>query len=284
MERGVGATNASIARDLLPGHRIHQTLKGVVGRFEAIAPGCFLAYYLLGSHADGTAVPASDLDLLVLACSSAVLRADRSEELRTQCSTDRSLRVSLQIQTIETVRQHPRSLAMLRQGSVLLHGEDCRPALPDVDVNGYARQVLALAESFVLLGRAGDALTSPLHHLDEHDEFYGRTRVAVPSLYWPPAHEGTKELAKETLWLATALLATNCGVVVGSARQALEAYLQVGGEWAGFVQDAAECCKHQWNYEVPRRASDRQHLRTICQGLLDFENYCVAILRIGDRL
>jgi hypothetical protein len=129
------------------------------------------------------------------------------------------------------------------------------------------------------LGRARNESNPRLDHPDENDEFYGRARVTIPSLYHPPAQEGTKELVKGILWSATALLAVQFGVVVGSARQAVERYREEDGEWWRFVRDSSHMCKHAWNYEVPRRAHERSELRSICRQLLEFENDCMTIYR-----
>ena len=106
--------------------------------------------------------------------------------------------------------------------------------------------------------------------------------MTLPSLYQPPAEEGTKELMKGILWSVTALLAVQFGVVVGSARQAVERYQEEDGEWWRFVHHSTRMCKHAWNYEVPRGASERADLRSICRQLLDFENYCVTTYRSLD--
>src|SRR3712207_6416292 len=46
--------------------RIDQVLRGVVRIFETVFPDRVRGYYLIGSYGNGSAVPASDLDLGIL--------------------------------------------------------------------------------------------------------------------------------------------------------------------------------------------------------------------------
>jgi hypothetical protein len=49
------------------GHPVlDRVLAGVVGVGETVAPGRVHSYYLVGSHADRSALPGSDLDVLAL--------------------------------------------------------------------------------------------------------------------------------------------------------------------------------------------------------------------------
>jgi hypothetical protein len=268
--------------NLIVDESIRHIVECVVRRMETVAPGSFVAYYLIGSHADGTAVPASDVDLVALLRSEEPCQQERLLDAKFACSEGSPIRVSLQIQSLELFARSQRSLALLQRGSVLFLGEDCRAKLPAVDVDGFAHEAVILSLCLMTLGRARNKVNSPLGHPDEHDEFYGRARVTLPALYQPPAEAGTKELMKGILWSVTALLAVQFGVVVGSARQAIERYREVNGEWWRFVDHSTRMCRHAWNYEVPRGATERADLRLICRQLLDFENYCLTNYRSRD--
>jgi hypothetical protein len=281
---GVGRRrrNVLVAPDLIQSEEIRRIVECAVRCLERVAPGSFFAYYLTGSQADGTAVPASDVDLVALARTQESCQAERLLEAKLACSENSPVRVSVQIQNLELVARSQRSLALLRWGSVLLLGEDCRAQLPALDIEGFTREAVSLSRCFMTLGRTGNGSSFPLRHPDEDDEFYGRTQVTVRSLYQSSPQQGTKELIKGILWSVTALLAVQCGLVVGSARQAVERYQEAGGEWWRFVRDSTQVCKHEWNYEVPRGTSERAQLRSICRQLLAFENHCVTTFRGWD--
>jgi hypothetical protein len=250
-----------------------QIVERVINSLETRMPGGFRAYYLVGSHADNMAVRASDVDIVALARSASVIKA----ETQVICSKGNPTRVSVQIQTLKLLASDPWSLALFRGNSVLLRGEDVRAQLPEVDVDAFAREVVGLSRCFMTLGRGGGPLHLPLIHPDESDEFYGRAHVTAPSLYEPPVEEGTKEMTKAILWLTTAILAVQHRIIAGSAGQAIERYERVGGTWSGFVRESVRLCKHEWNYEVPREASERTRLREICRELLDFERHFVTM-------
>lgn len=45
---------------------VDNILRGVIGIFESVFPDRIRGYYLTGSYTDGTAVPASDIDVDIL--------------------------------------------------------------------------------------------------------------------------------------------------------------------------------------------------------------------------
>jgi predicted nucleotidyltransferase len=46
--------------------RIDEIVQGIIGLFEIAFPGRIRGCYLVGSYADGTAVPLSDIDIRVV--------------------------------------------------------------------------------------------------------------------------------------------------------------------------------------------------------------------------
>jgi hypothetical protein len=272
----VGGRKLLVARDLDMHGPICPFVERVVRRLETLLPGSFHAYYLLGSYADGTAVPASDIDLVAVLRPQEPYQEETLNVAKAACSDGIPVQLSLQVQSLGMLARSQRSLALLQRGSVLLLGEDYRAELPAVDVDGFTREAVSLARCFTTLGRTRNDRNAPFSQPNEEDEFYGRARVRIPSLYHSPAKEGTKELVKGLLWSVTSLLAVQCGAVVASARQAVEQYEKENGEWWRFVRDSTQLCKHAWNYQVPRDRRDRAELRSICRQLVDFENYCAA--------
>jgi hypothetical protein len=122
-----------VAGDLLTMSPINSFLAELIAAFGAAFPGQVRSYYLLGSYAEGSAVPLlSNIDLLIVFKGSHTgAQADAAQEVVQRCAArspvrlDAMLRGEDELNSLHSVLQRS-----LKSGSRLLHGEDLRPALP----------------------------------------------------------------------------------------------------------------------------------------------------------
>jgi len=175
-------------------------------------------------------------------------------------------------------------LVTLKWGSELLYGRDVResivPLLPD-----YTRAVIRACRSGIAMLRDSTSVPQPLTYPDPEGEFFGyeATRSdgqkAVRKLKWYRAGttEGTKELASVVARSATGLIAAQSRQFVSKRGHLITAYSQyIADEWTDFIRDVNASCRRTWSYRVPDQPAGRNHLRELCQRMLDFEKHCLV--------
>jgi predicted nucleotidyltransferase len=134
-------------------------LRAAVGLFELTLPGRVAGYYLVGSYADGTALPTSDLDLfLALHDDAGALSA---EEVR------RGVRVGECCDLLSPIAIHPAPVRapvdrLVIQHGVLLYGEDVRDRLPLPSAEEVRRWLLLRPPRTQPNAPRGPSVVSPL--------------------------------------------------------------------------------------------------------------------------
>lgn len=262
---------------------VDRALRATIGIFETTFPATPKSFYLYGSQADGSAVPSSDIDLLIVFGDG--FRDDdeqRAEELCRYCQQLTELRFEPSVRSQEQLVGDPLRVVIVKQGSHLLYGADIRERLPLPPVEVYARQVTRNLRRFLLGAlRKTATATFPLAYPDPNGEFYGYAQDEI--LAWHPdcLHGGgTQELVVSTGWAATTLLALRAGRVASSRSEAFRLYEECfGDEWAGFLREVYHTCKLQWGYQVPASSGDRAHPRELCRRTLAFENHVLSVYR-----
>src|SRR5579884_4368715 len=153
----------------------HPALAPLVASCEEALPGRIRGYYLLGSHADGTSLPTSDLDLTVLLIETATNR-DRAVVHEIASRWDGEL--DLEIEGEDALRGGV--TPTFKHGSLLLYGEDVRTSLPLLPIEGWTRDRLHAAYylAITVFGRPVPVPPS-LDYPDPEDEFYGYARHPV---------------------------------------------------------------------------------------------------------
>lgn len=277
--------------------RIDQVLRGVVGVFEAAFPGRVRAYYLLGSYANGSAVPTSDLDMGVLIADRYRdgAEGDRAIRLCQDCEAISGMLLELWVSSEERLRQPDRfgTALQLRFSSRFLHGEDVRGRLVAQADDRYVRWA-AHVPVYGLLGERGHppALTYPLDYPDPAGEFYGYDRLTLPGA-GAADQPSTKLVVAIVGRIAAALIALRTGRYVGSKRESVELYrAHIADEWTDLVEQVYALCRIRWGYLVPADPVDRHLLRDLCRRALAFENhflaayqdYLLGLLRMPDRV
>jgi predicted nucleotidyltransferase len=260
--------------------RIDDILRGLVGLFETVFPARIRGHYLLGSFADGTARPGSDLDLCVLFKGGF---QDAAEEARALALIDHCAKISpveLDVDPIGEPIPYRLRAVNVKLASRVIHGEDIRDAIPLPPIDGYARDALDLAVRLVARVRQNPtALTVPLEYPDPEGEFYGydRRRMSDAAGATVPS---TKDLVVTVGLIATAIIALQAGRYVGSKRDCIRLYRsEIGDVWAGLVTAVYENCRDHWAYRIPERAEERRRLQELCREALAFENHFLALCR-----
>jgi hypothetical protein len=223
------------------------------------------------------------MDLLIIFRGSHTgAQAEAAQEMAQRCAArspvrlDVTLRGEDELNRLHSVLQHS-----LKSGSRLLHGEDLRPALPEVSLQPFLLAVWDGALHFVLsILRGVNRSDLPLHYPEPNGEFFGYDRIRVPEWYLPEFQQGTKELVATVSRLCSALLAERAGVQAAGKTEAFRLYAeQIDDEWAPLVQAIFEECKLRWHYRVPTDAAGRGRLRALCQRTLEFENHALEQCR-----
>jgi predicted nucleotidyltransferase len=258
-------------------------LRVIVAGYEARFAGRVEAAYVLGSYAEGTAVPGSDLDVLVVLRGTMTREeAEAARTLAEALGAASPVRLDVVVKGgAELAGLHAVLRQSLRSGSRLVYGEDLRPALPPVDHETYTRAAWDGALHFCLSQLRGiTSAAYPLTCPEPEDEFCGYATARVGEWYPPGTRRGTKELVATVSRLAAATVATTSAERAGGKSEAFGLFGRVvGGPWAGFVGDIFEQGKLRWRYRVPEAPSERAALRALCAQMAGFENTAMLIYR-----
>lgn len=258
-----------------------QLIEAVLNLIDLFFPGRVRACYLVGSYAEGTAVPHSDLDLIVIFKGQCLPgEADRLRQLRQIASQLAGKRLDLA----------PRCEAhLLTNGSTglklsgkLVFGEDIRDQIPWEPIEQYqqdARQAF-LTYQREIRGAAND-VAWPVTAPDFDGEFFGYEKFGI----WHGGDQykaGTRLLINLVCIGATVSLAFLHGERAGSKRQAIELYQElIGDEWGDWLGELYQLAKVDLGYEIPEDTAVRHRLRTLIQKTPEFENLILKRGKIG---
>ena len=242
----------------------------IVNSFNSIFGDIKASWYLLGSHADGTAIDLSDVDVL---CLSAPLHAEILE-WGARAEASYGAKVDLFIchpQSLNTVLQ-AHLIPMLRHG-LLVQGDDLRSTLPQVDLRAYQETVAHLFGKAIEHYHPDRDVSRPPNREDEFLGFVERAKDWTGLSLW--THSVVALIGKA----ATAVAASE-GRLAGSRTEALNVFAECSGagRWPRFCQDAVQLLRDTWRYRVPEFAPDRRTLRAICGQLCEFEAFCLGIV------
>lgn len=255
----------------------------MIGVFETAFPGRVRGVYLRGSHASGTSIAGSDLDLFI------VFRdrfTDRAEYERARGLSEHCGRLTPMLLEIILVGERglrgPDGVGAalnLKLATRLLHGEDIRPDLPPYDADTYVRSVVHTPYVSYTYPRGNGPLTYPLDHIDPDGEFFGFDQQTVPG---PDGTDqpSTKLLVATVGWTATAIIALRSGQYVRDKAACVELYQRyVADQWTDLVTQVHDLSRNRWHYLLPSDLTDRQTLRDLCHRTLDFQNHFLELYR-----
>ena len=203
--------------------QVDQILSGIVGIYETVFPGRVRGYYLAGSYADGSAVPAgSDIDLYLLFKEPLTQEEEeKARRIRRHCERICPVELELPVRSEAHLRENAPGI---KCASRLIYGEDIRDAIPLPDFDTYLRQVTQapLLHSARLRNRGPERspLRFPLDAPDPSDEFCGyvETKKDPDGREW----RSTKPLVHTVGWAATGTIGLEARQEVrDAAKQAL---------------------------------------------------------------
>ena len=251
---------------------VDAALDRALAALAAALPGRLLGVYLFGSYADGSAVPTSDLDLFVVLHGT----AGAEEPARAAAMVTDAIGRGPPLPDV-LVLAEATLLAdghfRLETAAALLAGEDIRPRLRRTSPSAWLRRYSHAPWAYMgQVLRRVDRLTYPLGYPDPAGEFLGYDARTLPPR-GGPAHN-VKSLVATVCWIASVLAAVESGHMARTKAEGARLYREdVGGEWAGFVEDVYRLGKERWGYLVPEGPDERARLRDLCARTLDFENH-----------
>jgi predicted nucleotidyltransferase len=225
-----------------------------------------LACYVIGSHADGTAVSKSDMDLVVIFKGWA--QDDDKQSLQALCKTlsgELSIPIDLEILDEQTLKNT--TDPVLKLGSHLLFGSDIRETLSLLEIEAWARDRLHTSywRSIALFNRPSP-VTLPLGYPSDEDPFFGYV-----------VSGSTRTLVRHISWAATALIAHQARTYVVRKADFPGIYRQViNDEFSDYLKQLYELCKVEWNYQIPDNSAD---LAELCRQTLAFENHFMDVYK-----
>jgi predicted nucleotidyltransferase len=259
---------------------VDQALRQCVELIEQALPGRVRGYYLVGSYAYGEALPASDIDMIVLLEGElAQADCDRFAAVREQCRQKSQPPLDL------TLASEAKLLRVggvwFQTASVFLYGEDVRPRIPRKPVANHIRDLMhAVLPLFARVRGGRLPMTFPLDYPDPAGPLYGYDSHYRESSQ--PHLAVTKDLVTNVLAAANALTLRAARQYVGSGKKSdipSQYAIWVGGESAALVDEIFTCCRVRWGYRAPEARAERERLRDLCRDALRFENMFLECYR-----
>lgn len=254
-------------------------MQDIVTRLLTALPSRLRAVYVLGSYADASAVPTSDLDLVFLV--GGRMHDGEREQIRALLAKwTAAVEGELDIEVEDEAGLKVGVSPTLKLGSRLLWGVDVCQNLEIMQLPIWTRDRMHTSY-WRLAGLFARPLplSAPLEFPDSSDEFFGyiRRRTHLPDGQLVP---GTRDLVRAVGWMATALLAYQTGQYVATKRACARMYREhIGDEWATLLDHLAEWVRGAWQYRIPTAPNDRARLREICVRTLGFENHFLTRYR-----
>ena len=256
---------------------IDAILEGVVDIFEVVFADRVRGYYIVGSYADGSALPTSDIDGFILFKDDFIDERERDKAWRLVRSCARIITPDFDVLPMGERTLLRLGSVNLNLDSLLVFGEDVRHRIPLPQIDSYARILMHDVYRFLSRVRGNPPyLTYPLNYPDPEGELYGydcrQVRAANGTL-----GPGTKELINCVGKAALAIVTLKAKVHVKNKNDYLAQYkVHVNDEWTAVLQDVYAKCRNAWNYFVPEDEEGRRQLKELCERTLAFENHFLA--------
>lgn len=253
---------------------IDQILRGVIGLIELLFPERVRSYYITGSYADGTAVPTSDLDVMIVLKDSATRdELDKIFDIADQISLLSPMFLDLEGIGEDQLLSKGYSLKF---ASLFIYGDDIRDAIQSPDIDDYVRDCMHNSPIYFMshVARRQPVVAFPLDYPDRMAEFYGYDYNPLED------HRDTKVLLAILGHAATAIVALKTRKFVGTKSQCISMYKQyIHDEWTDLLTEVYAICRNAWSYRIPENAEDRRRLRRVCEQALKFENHFLKLYR-----
>jgi predicted nucleotidyltransferase len=247
--------------------QIDRILSGAIHVYETVFTDRISGCYLSGSYADRTASADSDINLIVVF--EGEVTADEHSHFNTIGEGllqigDVTLNAALYAEAV-LFTGAPTQLKM----ALFLYGEDKRAHYPLENLDQYIQRTMATAFCHIQgLRQHKTDLKAPLAYPDAEDTFFGYIDQRVGASF------PVCPLVSTVTTMASTLTGIQAQRQAGSKQQAVILYREfVDDDWIGFIEDVYRTLKLRWVCAIPKDEDDRQHLHTLCQWMLGFENY-----------
>jgi hypothetical protein len=233
----------------------------------------------VGSYADGSAVPLSDVDIRVVFKGDFQDRAEeeRFRDVRQYCRLLSPVGIDLPpLSEARLMKDEDwvHETISIRDAGRLLWGDDIRSQLPEVGLDAYTRNVTGAPIVFLAPWYGSTkSLRFPLTYPEPDAPFYGYVR---PDRGTPC----TKLFVHVIGLMASCLLALRAGRIVSKKSDWLPRYrAHIGDAWTPLLEAIYGRCKQEWRYGVPEEEADRRALHDLCGRSLAFQNHYLAHYR-----
>jgi hypothetical protein len=244
-----------------------------IATFESAFPQRIHSCYVIGSYADETGLPTSDIDLTIVFKDGFASDDERAQitSMRRSCLTASAIELDVDVEEETRLRQG--ASPMLKLASLHVYGEDLRASVPLVPLALWTRDRMHSSywRIITLFARAVP-VRSPLSYPDPSAEFLGYDRRKM-RLSDGGEVSSTRDLIRSVGWAATALIARRAGRYVARKSDVHRIYGEVIGQpWTSLLEDIYRLCRQRWQYRIPDDLLERAQLRAICERTLGFEN------------
>lgn len=259
-----------------------QFVPPAVAAIEDALPGRLRACYVIGSYADGTAVPLSDLDLVVL-LKGKLTSDDKRQVGRIERALAPHCPARLDL-TLSGEDDPTWEKGYVKRASLLLNGEDVRLRVPLPEEDREHQDEPELSHHRYVLFHIGHELRGlervpvPLEYPDPGGEFFGYDTNRHAFWYPPGTTRGLRMLVNTACQIASALLPPDAAEHAMTKAQTVALFRQHGGAWGEYVESLHAHAKLRWGYLVPDALDDRRVLRSLCQHMLAFERHFLATI------
>jgi len=248
----------------------------VLGRADELVSPC--SAYLLGSYADDTYIPTSDIDLCIITRTSyeaSLLRLHFNEPAwftkypldLTFIDLERFL--DPQLFQSDNLLWRESVLNVILE-SKLVFGQDIRNKLELPTPELYRDYTAPLPLEFIarIRGCLSTDIKHPVSYPNEADYYYG----------YVDSKNKLKLIVSIVGWIATSVLSFKKAPMIGKKSSVVNQYkLSVNDEWTGYIEDVFGLCRDKLHYEIPILENDKEALRILCRKLLSLENYYINI-------
>jgi hypothetical protein len=246
---------------------IDEALTRFVELYEMTYPHQILAYYLLGSHTDDSALATSDIDLEL------IIQTGSMPSLALWSQRYPDTLVSFDVTTCEESALRQGVTPTLKVGGKLLYGTDICQHYPLLSLAQWTHDRMHAAYWLMnaIYARPKPVLLSAPYP-NPTEEFWGYVNrlVLLPDGRQVPS---TRNLMRTVGWMATALLAWKAGLYVARKRDCVRLYRVRGDDPNGAIllEDLFGVWRGQWNYLIPEQPEARRQLRELCMRVREWE-------------
>lgn len=227
--------------------------------------------YVLGSRADSTAIPSSDVDLAVILRSG--IDPKTAQEVEHFLEAVGQISPVMLDVTVVQEDELARGVSPNLKTNRLLRGSDLLRDCPMIPKSQLIFFYAGLAIHFAMVVRGGRGITLPLSHPEPDGLYcgYERQGIRVADGTYAP---GFNLFVSLVLALASFRLATRAGIFPSSKSEILGAYQRHLPEdpMRPIVTDAYEICRLRLQGRVPAEGLESRQIALRCRQILPFEN------------